>query len=171
VAIGLLHILLTASSHAAKLMFRKGQKKGSLPRPVVAIFVTLHKKAHVQRNIPIADFLKDEIQLFIPTYAFGNPGSKMIVSLVDNSNDEYNKVAILPPLMEGEYSELPFPEALTRVTLRYEHQTFTRWNQGVTHRKMCVPESTYSYPKVSKLNPHLHTRNNNGYINIETLLF
>jgi hypothetical protein len=117
---------------------------------VVATFVTFNKKVQVQRNVPIAEFMKDEIQLFVPTYAFGNPGSKMIVSLVDNSNDEYANVSILPPLMEGEYSVLPFPEASTGVTLRYEYQTFARMNQGGTHKNKCITESTYSYAKVSQ---------------------
>jgi hypothetical protein len=97
--------------------------------------------------------MKDENQLFVPSYAFGKLGSKMIVSLVDNSNDEYTNVSILPPLMEGEYSVLPFPEASTSVTLRYEHQTFARWNQGGTRKKECITESTYSYPKVSQPGP------------------
>lgn len=139
-------------------MFRTTSKnkdrKQSLPRPVLALFVKVSKARPFKRQLPIGDFLRDEFELFMPSLAFSDPRKRLALSVHDNSGDKWNKVVLLPPLEDSAYILIPFPEKRKWFTVRYSSEVFAQESSaaqvrdGENNSRLCTDSNDYSYERV-----------------------
>ncbi len=116
-----------------------------IPRPVVAIYFSLHDLTHKNDSfLPIGTFLRQEINLILPTTPLQVPGSKVAVSVHDNRNDQLSDVLLLPPLRAEEYAVMADARVSNPVFLKLVPQTVQRVEGSRVGRKACDPSPGYS---------------------------
>jgi hypothetical protein len=144
----------------AKIMYRHGDVSrpgrdlksvlaARIPRPVVAIYFSLHALSHENESLyPIGASLRQEINLILPTIPLQVPGSKVAISVHDNRNDQLSDVLLLPPLRAEEYAVMADARHSNPVFLKLQPQTVQRVEGSRVERKACDPSPGYSKYKV-----------------------
>jgi hypothetical protein len=85
---------------------------GMTPRPVLAIFFRLRTGEDQGTLLPIGQYHHQVIPLIMSALPFRDPGTRLAISVQDNTNDKLTDVLLLPPLVKENHAvivdHLPF---------------------------------------------------------------
>jgi hypothetical protein len=122
-----------------------------VPRPVLVLLVYFEVYSPL-RLVPISDFLRTEVEMTLPQMALAEPGTKWVVSVQDDSNDEITKTSLLPILEDDSTIRLD-TQLSTSEVLSLDFSVSSTKTE-VSKTGICDDGQEYSSYKEVKRNSH-----------------
>jgi hypothetical protein len=124
---------------------------GMTPRPVLAIFFRL-KTEDQGTLLPIGQYHHQVIPLIMSALPFRDPGTRLAISVQDNTNDKIKDVLLLPPLVKENHAVVVDHKPFSTVTVELQQMLVKRVRRmGEDGKRFCDATDGYSKEKVFRI--------------------